>query len=115
MQIHPVQLRFVYEAGTLGGAEIPMQLGEIVALCISARSLAICHVVFAKQFSETGSARTFEAVGSNIRRGFELVAEKMQDNRDPRIDRMWCVHLVELPSQHEGYSQPNAMSPKNCT
>jgi hypothetical protein len=50
VQTRPAQLRFVYEAGTLGRAEILMQLGEIVAFWIPARSLAICHVVFAKIF-----------------------------------------------------------------
>jgi hypothetical protein len=60
----------------------------------------------------TGIARTLQDAGSDIRTALRLVAEQVQDDCDPRIDRMWCVHLAEFPFAHEGIRNQTPFLPK---
>jgi hypothetical protein len=42
----------------------------------------------------------------------ELVAEKVQDDCDPRINRMWCVHLAEFPSHTKVFATERNFPPE---
>jgi hypothetical protein len=42
----------------------------------------------------------------------ELVAEKVQDDCDPRINRMWCVHLAEFPSHTKIFATERNFPPE---